>query len=125
VGFANSSARLAEPRGGTDAAYERTRSCGHRTCSGAPTTYRALRTELGVGPELINGDAMPSPLQNWLFAALPENVQRGLVPHLEPVDLPVGKVLYEAGDHQARGSASRPREAESSHTVPSGGRDGV
>ncbi|MGF6691581.1 CRP-like cAMP-binding protein [Metapseudomonas resinovorans] len=40
----------------------------------------------------------PSPLQNHLLAALPEEVQQRLIPQLELVPLPLGKVLYESGD---------------------------
>ena len=40
----------------------------------------------------------PTPGQNHLLAALPEAVQARLFPHLEPVELPLGHVLYESGD---------------------------
>jgi hypothetical protein len=40
----------------------------------------------------------PSPQQNYLLAALPIEVQDRLLPHLELAPLPLGKVLYEAGD---------------------------
>ncbi|MDT4814812.1 Crp-like helix-turn-helix domain protein [compost metagenome] len=40
----------------------------------------------------------PSPLQNHLLAALPEEVRERLLPNLELVSLPLGKVLYESGD---------------------------
>lgn len=36
--------------------------------------------------------------QNHLLAALPEDIQSRLFPTLEPVTLPLGKVLYESGD---------------------------
>ncbi|MGZ5846292.1 MAG: Crp/Fnr family transcriptional regulator [Ramlibacter sp.] len=38
-------------------------------------------------------------LQNRLIAALPEEVRRRWLVHLEPEDLQVGKVLYESGKH--------------------------
>ena len=38
-----------------------------------------------------------SPQQNHLLAALPVEVQHRLLPHLEPAELPLGKVLYESG----------------------------
>jgi len=38
------------------------------------------------------------PKQNKLLAALSEDVQGRLFPHLELVPLPLGKVLYESGD---------------------------
>jgi len=38
------------------------------------------------------------PQQNHLLAALPAEVQIRLFPHLELVELPFGKVLYESGD---------------------------
>ena len=39
-----------------------------------------------------------TPLQNHLLAALPDEVQGRLFPHLELIPLPLGKVLYESGD---------------------------
>ena len=39
-----------------------------------------------------------APEQNYLLAALPAEVQKRIFPHLEPVPLPLGKVLYESGD---------------------------
>ncbi|MBT8446459.1 MAG: Crp/Fnr family transcriptional regulator [Gammaproteobacteria bacterium] len=38
------------------------------------------------------------PEQNHLLGALPEEVRKRVFPHLEPVSLPLGKVLYESGD---------------------------
>ena len=38
------------------------------------------------------------PTRNHLLRALPPDVQGRLFPYLEPVDLPLGKVLYESGD---------------------------
>lgn len=40
-----------------------------------------------------------SPLQNHLIAALSPEVQERLLPHLDRAPLPLGKVLYEAGDN--------------------------
>lgn len=40
---------------------------------------------------------LSTPMQNQLLAALPNEVQQRLFPHLEPVSLPLGKVLYESG----------------------------
>ena len=42
--------------------------------------------------------AVPNPLQNYLLAALPAQVQQRIFPHLELVALPLGQVLYESGD---------------------------
>jgi CRP-like cAMP-binding protein len=39
-----------------------------------------------------------SPLQNNLLAALPDEVRNRLLPHLEPTQMLLGKVLYESGD---------------------------
>lgn len=39
-----------------------------------------------------------SPEDNLLIAALPQDVRGRLIPHLELVNLPLGKVLYESGD---------------------------
>lgn len=41
---------------------------------------------------------IPKPQLNYLIAALPANVQERLLPNLELVSLPLGKVLYESGD---------------------------
>jgi CRP-like cAMP-binding protein len=41
---------------------------------------------------------IPKPQSNHLIAALPANVQERLLPNLELVALPLGKVLYESGD---------------------------
>jgi len=43
-----------------------------------------------------------SPEQNQLLAALPASEYDRLQPHLEPVPMPLGRVLYESGAHQAR-----------------------
>jgi CRP-like cAMP-binding protein len=40
----------------------------------------------------------PTPQHNRLLAALPIEVQSRVFPHLEPVALPLGKILYESGD---------------------------
>ncbi|RON09863.1 Crp/Fnr family transcriptional regulator [Pseudomonas brassicacearum] len=40
----------------------------------------------------------PRPQQNHLLAALPAQALERLLPYLEPVTLPLGKVLYESGD---------------------------
>ncbi len=42
--------------------------------------------------------ATPSPDQNQLLAALPQEVKDRLFPHLERVSLPLGKIIYEADD---------------------------
>jgi CRP-like cAMP-binding protein len=38
-----------------------------------------------------------SPIENYLLSALPEDVQKQLIPRLELVALPYGKVLFESG----------------------------
>jgi len=40
----------------------------------------------------------PAPQQNYLLAAMSTDVQRRLFPHLEPVSLTLGDVVYESGD---------------------------
>ncbi|MFP2767951.1 Crp/Fnr family transcriptional regulator [Oceanisphaera sp. KMM 10153] len=40
---------------------------------------------------------LSTPMQNRLLATLPNAVQQRLFPHLEPVSLPLGEVLYESG----------------------------
>lgn len=41
---------------------------------------------------------MSDPLQNYLLAALPAEIQERMFPYLELVPMPLGKVLYESGD---------------------------
>lgn len=43
-------------------------------------------------------ESIPSPRQNNLIAALPEDAQQRILPNLEHVFLPLGMVLYESGD---------------------------
>jgi CRP-like cAMP-binding protein len=43
-------------------------------------------------------DEEHKPQQNHLLAALPAEVQNRLIPNLELLELPFGKVLYESGD---------------------------
>lgn len=43
-------------------------------------------------------DGAPAPGQNQLIAALSEDVQGRLIPYLELVDLPLGKVLHESDE---------------------------
>lgn len=42
--------------------------------------------------------ALTTPLQNHLLMALSNDVRERLLPHIERIDLPLGKVLYESGD---------------------------
>ncbi len=49
--------------------------------------------------QLPNGELPPSSSdQNYLLGALPDDVKARLAPHLELVQLPLGKSLYEPGD---------------------------
>ena len=41
--------------------------------------------------------AQDVPTDNHLLKALPENVLARLLPHLEPAEMPLGRVLYESG----------------------------
>src|SRR5687767_3441949 len=43
-------------------------------------------------------DPSPSPIKNKILAALPERDYQRVSPHLEPVELNHGQVLYEIGD---------------------------
>ncbi len=40
----------------------------------------------------------PDPMQNHLLAALSHEVQQRMLPHLELLSVPLGKVIYESGD---------------------------
>jgi CRP-like cAMP-binding protein len=40
----------------------------------------------------------PAPIKNQILAALPKSDYQNLLPHLEPVELQHGQVLYEIGD---------------------------
>jgi CRP-like cAMP-binding protein len=46
----------------------------------------------------VSSDPAPTPLQNYLLAALPDEVQQRIFPYLELIPMPLGKVLYESGD---------------------------
>ena len=41
------------------------------------------------------------PRENRLLASLPDETLAGWLPHLEPVEMQLGKVLYEPGSHAA------------------------
>lgn len=53
----------------------------------------------GIGPV---GAQLHSPRQNHILAALPAQDYQRLLPGLEPVVLPAGRVLYRPGDRQRR-----------------------
>jgi CRP-like cAMP-binding protein len=42
-------------------------------------------------------DPAPDPRQNWLLAALADAEWQRLVPHLQPVAMPLGQVLFDSG----------------------------
>ncbi|WP_372958199.1 Crp/Fnr family transcriptional regulator [Marinobacter sp.] len=42
-------------------------------------------------------DALAAPEQNHLLAALPDTIKKRLFPHLKPVELKLGDVIYESG----------------------------
>ena len=44
-----------------------------------------------------HGNVSPDPRQNHLLAALPDAEWAALAAQLEPVDMPLGEVLYESG----------------------------
>jgi CRP-like cAMP-binding protein len=43
--------------------------------------------------------AFHEPQQNHLFRALPADARERIFPHLEPIEMPLGYVLYESGSH--------------------------
>ncbi len=47
---------------------------------------------------MSNAAKLPSPLENQLLAALPKAVYESLLPHLKPVSLGLGEVIYESGE---------------------------
>jgi len=46
----------------------------------------------------VPNESRPPPIQNQLLAALPGNVYKRLMPHLESVPLPFMEILYESGE---------------------------
>jgi CRP-like cAMP-binding protein len=46
---------------------------------------------------MIASPAHQTPAQNHLLSALPAEVAARIIPHLEPVSMPLGDVLYESG----------------------------
>ena len=60
--------------------------------------FRVTCTHQGILPRTVaDMFAVPKPQQNYLLAALPAQALDRLLPHLELVALPLGKVLYESG----------------------------
>jgi CRP-like cAMP-binding protein len=57
-----------------------------------------LPTDYNQGAFLTPKNSRPSTLQNQLLAALPGKEYQRLLPHLEPVPLPLREVLYESGE---------------------------
>lgn len=53
---------------------------------------------LGEKISMVKDMSAHHPQQNHLLAALPAEVYQRLLPHLEHIELPLGKVLYESGD---------------------------
>ena len=47
---------------------------------------------------MSNSAPSQSPLENHLLAALPQDVYESLLPHLEPVSVSLGEVIYESGE---------------------------
>ena len=62
-------------------------------------TNPALREPTGTAPVGRNASlrSLMVPAQNLLLAALPSEVLDRLIPNLEPVAMPLGKVIYESG----------------------------
>jgi len=62
-------------------------------------TWPTLPKSTPVSAAVRNGSLHPimTPAQNLLLAALPADVLERLAPNLEPVGLPLGKVIYESG----------------------------
>ena len=54
---------------------------------------------MGIAPRRVMS-ATAEPTQNQLLAALPEEQYAALAPFLEPVQMPLGAVLYESGGAQ-------------------------
>jgi len=54
-------------------------------------------TVMHARPERAATSSLQTPKQNQILAALPAEEYARLLPHLELVQLPLGKVLYEPG----------------------------
>jgi len=50
-----------------------------------------------LGTYRMPSTARPDPRKNWLLAALADAEWERVAPHLKPVTLPLGKVLYDSG----------------------------
>jgi hypothetical protein len=46
---------------------------------------------------MLSKEPLASPQQNLIIAALPEDLYQQCLPLLEPVEMPLGTVLYESG----------------------------
>ena len=62
-----------------------------------PTNPVSSPVATGSLIQAVNPDSI-SPLQNHLLSALPVEEQELLFHYLQPVEMPLGKVLYESGD---------------------------
>ena len=64
----------------------------------APHTHPLPAPGLAQPAFTLHQDIQGDPRQNRLLAALPDDTWQRWQPHLAPLDMPLGQVLYEAGD---------------------------
>ena len=64
-------------------------------------TYYSGMSAVAAAPLRAPGKPVSNPLENRLLAALPDAERARLLPHLEHIDLPLGKVLFECGGSSA------------------------
>ena len=60
---------------------------------------RVNRREGSLDKEIVNGGDDSLSHLNYLLAALPSHERERIAPHLSPVSMQLGQVVYESGDH--------------------------
>ncbi|MFT4438737.1 Crp/Fnr family transcriptional regulator [Caballeronia sp. 15715] len=60
---------------------------------------RVNRSGRLLDQDLVNGTDDPLSHLNYLLAALPSDERERIAPHLSPVTMQLGQVVYESGDH--------------------------
>src|SRR5882724_1753455 len=74
--------------------------CRVAMCGGTHRNEIALYWQPYLVPRTAGAVLVPSPQQNHILEALPPAERDRLFPHLTLISLPLGSVLYEAGDTQ-------------------------
>jgi CRP-like cAMP-binding protein len=66
--------------------------------SNGPDDVASIGFHRSTDRKALSMSSIPAPEQNHLLAALPTVAQQRLIPHLELIELTLGKVVYESGE---------------------------